>query len=173
MVWFGNVKVESLVGFGPILRYKICPYIQNCLSKSTKFFQFLNIWNWKHRPHIRHWASRIGHKLTWNTCPYQTKPNQSFFSCFIGFVKLHLWITPKTEHVWFHGHLILVLWCHTLNLPYSTPLRHFFNKYYATGHLCTLSSSVKYEAVGIRYSVQVRSGTWPLWLTLLNVMGCW
>ena len=136
MVWFGNVKVESLVGFGPVLRYKICPYIQNRLSKSTKFFQFLNIWNWKHRPHIRHWASRIGHKLTWNTCPYQTKPNQSFFSCFIGFVKLHLWITPKTEHVWFHGHLILVQWCQTLNLPYSTPLRHFFNKYYATGHLC-------------------------------------
>ena len=135
MVWFGNVKVEPLVGFGPILRQNICPYIQNCPSLSTKFFQFLNIWNWKHRPHIRHWATRIGHKLIWNTCPYQTKPNQSIFSCFIGFVKLHLWITPKTEHVWFHGHLILVRWCHTLNLPYSTPLHHFLNKYYATGHL--------------------------------------
>ena len=140
MDWFGNVKVESLVGFGPILRYNICPYIQNHLSLSTKFFQFLNIWNWKHRPHIWHWATRKGHKLTWNTCPCQTKPNQSIFGHFIGFIKLNLSITPKTEHVWFHGHLILVLWCHMLNLPYSTPLRHFFNKYYATGHLCHRNS---------------------------------
>ena len=43
----------------------------------------------------------------------------------MAFSKLHLWITPKTEHVWFHWNLILVLWCHMLNLPYSTPLRHF------------------------------------------------
>ena len=65
----------------------------------------------------------------------QTKA-KSILSHFIGFVKLHLWITPKTEHVRFHGHLILVQWCQTLNLPYSTPLCHFFNKYHATGHLC-------------------------------------
>ena len=30
----------------------------------------------------------------------------------MAFSKLHLWITPKTKHVWFHGNLIVVLWCH-------------------------------------------------------------
>ena len=54
MVWFGNVKVESLVGFGPILRQNICPYIQNNPFLLTKFFQFCYIRNWKQTLQRRH-----------------------------------------------------------------------------------------------------------------------
>ena len=131
-VWFGLVmsRLSLLLGLDPFWCKTFVP-----ISKTTPLYQ-LNLSSFE--TGRRYWATKIGHKLTWNTCPYQTKPKQSIFSCFIGFVKLHLWITPKTEHVWFHGDLILVLWCHTLHLPYSTPLYHFLNKYYATGPLCHL-----------------------------------
>ena len=61
---------------------------------------------------------------------FLTIPNLTiiFFTNFTAFSKLHLWITPKTQTVWFGGQ-----WgCHGLNLPYSTPLRHFSNKYFHT-----------------------------------------
>ena len=61
-----------------------------------------------------------------------TKPHhtQNLPSCQIsGIFKTSFVNNPQTEHVWFHQNLILALWCHTHNLPYSTPLRHFLNKY--------------------------------------------
>ena len=51
----------------------------------------------------------------------QTKPNQSIFVCLIGFVKLHLWITPKPNmfnfmDTWSWSGDVICLICHTPHL---------------------------------------------------------
>ena len=44
--------------------------------------------------------------------------------------------------IWFHVHLILVVGCHLVILPYSTHLQNFLNKFSLNGLLCSVWHSL-------------------------------
>ena len=150
LVWFGNTMDELLFEWWLIKLFSLVKVaiLYTPQTGINKLATNNNLWYLAECFKSKYVKNYPGTHL-W--C-YQTKPEQNFpFSViFTAFIRLYLWITPKSAHVWFGGQWILVRGCHGLNLPYSTPLYHFLNKYSETVPLCNWGCSCAHWGRGLR-----------------------